>query len=363
MPTNNITDLTKLIVPPVFTQWVIDHLDDTNNLLNSGILTKPNNIDLTAAGVTVDIPYMKAEKQLPSPWTDQDDKTTHSVGAGSMKAMKLYQTITYASTKLSQIISGAPTQQAIAEAMVEDWTAGNMNALIKLLKGIFEVEDIAAAKKIDMTAVSPTNSDFNSTGWLAARTLMGDKANVLTGIAVNSATEAMMTQEDLKDHGSTVSSDVAPNGTFHGMIITVDDQIPVDISDPKKPKSTAYIFSRNAVAFDRIILPTETQKDIKEKGGTSYVSQDSIMTMNVQGTGVNKNWRPAKDNYATVDEMTSSDAWEVPDGRSPRDIGVVAYTHTVDPLFAQGLIAAQNKTKQSSEKDQKGQDGSEKGNK
>ena len=332
---NEITDLTKLIVPPVFTKWVIDHLNDTNNLLQSGILSQPQGIDLTAPGVTVQIPYIKAEKHLPDPWTDQDNKTSHSVGASSMFGMKLYQTLTYGSTKLSTIISGAPTQSAIASAMAEGWTAGNMYALIKLLSGVFSVEDIAAAKKIDMTAISPTNSDFNSTGWLASRTLMGDKANVLTGIAVNSATEAMMTQEDLKDHGSTISSDVAPNGTFHGMIITVDDQIPLDISDPKKPKSTAYIFSRGAVAFDRTKM--------LENGGTSYVSQDSIMTMNVQGTSVKKGWQPAKANFATVDEMTSANAWEVPEGRDVRDIGVVAYTHTVDPIFAKGLIAAQKK--------------------
>ena len=341
---NEITDLTKLIVPPVFTQWVIDHLNDTNNLLQSGILSQPQGINLTAPGVTVQIPYIKAEKHLPDPWTDQDDKTSHSVGASSMSGMKIYQTLTYGSTKLSTIISGAPTQSAIASAMAEDWTAGNMYALIKLLSGVFSVEDIAAAKKIDMTAISPTNSDFNSTGWLASRTLMGDKANVLTGIAVNSATEAMMTQEDLKDHGSTISSDVAPNGTFHGMIITVDDQIPLDISDPKKPKSTAYIFSRGAVAFDRTILSTDTENKMLENGGTSYVSQDSIMTMNVQGTSVKRGWQPTKANFATVDEMTSADAWEVPEGRDVRDIGVVAYTHTVDPIFAQGLIAAQKKT-------------------
>ena len=86
---NEITDLTKLIVPPVFTQWVIDHLNDTNNLLQSGILSQPKGINLTAPGVTVQIPYIKAEKHLPDPWTDQDDKTSHSVGASSMSGMKL----------------------------------------------------------------------------------------------------------------------------------------------------------------------------------------------------------------------------------------------------------------------------------
>ena len=227
--------------------------------------------------------------------------------------------------------------------MLDDWTAADMDALLKLLKGVFGVEDIQSAKSIDMTSVSPTNADFNSTGWLAARTLMGDKANNLTGIAVNSATEAMMTQEDLKDHGSEVSSEVAPNGTFHGMIITVDDQIPLDLSDPKKPKSTAYIFSQGSVAYKRQIIQTDTQKDILKKGGMSWVSQDSIGTMNVQGTTLAKNFRPAKYPYATVDELTSPNAWEIPDGRSVRDIGVVQYVHTVDPLFAKGIIAAQKK--------------------
>ncbi|WP_304598879.1 hypothetical protein [Lactobacillus intestinalis] len=343
--TNDTTDLTKLIIPPVFNQWVIDHLDDTNNLLKSGILT--SNVkgigDLNAPGVDVQIPYFKAKKVLPGMWTDQDDKTSNSVGTGSMRGMKFYQTLTYSATQLATLISGAPTAEAIASAMLEDWTAADMDALLKLLKGVFGVEDIQSAKSIDMTSVSPTNADFNSTGWLAARTLMGDKANNLTGIAVNSATEAMMTQEDLKDHGSEVSSEVAPNGTFHGMIITVDDQIPLDLSDPKKPKSTAYIFSQGSVAYKRQIIQTDTQKDILKKGGMSWVSQDSIGTMNVQGTTLAKNFRPAKYPYATVDELTSPNAWEIPDGRSVRDIGVVQYVHTVDPLFAKGIIAAQKK--------------------
>lgn len=337
------TDLTKLIIPPVFTQWVIDRLDDSNNLLKSGILTPNTGIDLQAPGVTVEVPYIKAEKHLPMQWTDQEDKQSYSLGSGSMRGMKFYQTLTYSSTKLSRIISGAPTAEAIGQAMLDDWTAGDMKALLSLLKGIFGVPDIKDAKSIDMTEVSPTNSDFNSAGWLAARTLMGDKANVLTGIAVNSATEAMMTQEDLKDHGSQVSSQVAPYGTFHGMIITVDDQIPIDLSDPKKPKSTAYIFAQNAVSFNRDIISTDTDKDTLKKGGMSWVTQDSIGAMNVQGTALKQDWTPANYPYAKIEELTSSDAWEVPEGRSVRNIGVVSYTHTVDPIFAQGLIAAKKK--------------------
>lgn len=341
-----VTDLTKLIIPPVFNQWVIDHLDDTNNLLKSGIITNNTDIgDLLAPGVTVQIPYIKAKKVLPDKWSDNVDKQSYSIGAGSMQGMKLYETLTYSNTKLSALISGAPTATAIAQAMTEDWTAGDENALIKLLQGIFGVADIKEAKMIDMTEVSPTNSDFNSTGWLAARTLMGDKANQLTNIAVNSATEAMMNEEDLKDHGSEVSSQVAPYGTFHGMVITIDDQIPLDLSDPKKPKSTCYIFSAGAVSYKRQIVETNTWNKYEEKGGTSYVSQDSVLTMNVQGTGVKSSFKPEDYPYATVDELTKSDNWEVPDGRSVRDIGVVAYTHTVDPIFAKGLIAAQKQQK------------------
>lgn len=343
---NSVTDLTKLIIPPVFTQWVIDHLDDTNNLINSGILTSNTQIgDLLAPGVTVQIPYIKAKKVLPDKWSDNVDKTSNSIGAGSMNGMKLYETLTYSNTRLSALISGAPTADAIGQAMTEDWTAGDENALIKLLQGVFAVPDIKEAKMIDMTEVSPTNSDFNSTGWLAARTLMGDKANQLTNIAVNSATEAMMTEEDLKDHGSEVSSQVAPYGTFHGMVITIDDQIPIDLSDPKKPKSTCYIFSSGAVSYKRQIVGTRTWNEEKEKGGTSYVSQDSVLTMNVQDTGVKSSFKPEDYPYATVDELTKPDNWEVPDGRSVRDIGVVAYTHTVDPVFAKGLIAAQKQQK------------------
>ena len=109
--TNDTTDLTKLIIPPVFNQWVIDHLDDTNNLLKSGILT--SNVkgigDLNAPGVDVQIPYFKAKKVLPGMWTDQDDKTSNSVGTGSMRGMKFYQTLTYSATQLATLISGAPT--------------------------------------------------------------------------------------------------------------------------------------------------------------------------------------------------------------------------------------------------------------
>ena len=67
--------------------------------------------------------------------------------------------------------------------------------------------------------------------------------------------------------------------------------------------------------------------------------------MNVQGTGVKSSFKPEDYPYATVDELTKPDNWEVPDGRSVRDIGVVAYTHTVDPVFAKGLIAAQKQQK------------------
>lgn len=352
-----VTQLTDLIVPPVFTQWVIDHLNDSNNLLNSGIITNNTQVaDLTQAGTKVTVPFIKATAYKAQNWTDHTDIQTEKLSANSYLGQKFYQTIALSQTDLSTIISGAPTQEAIAQAMVESWNNSDEEALIKLLTGIFGVDDIKNAKLMDMTTVSPTSSEFSYAGFLAARTLMGDQNRKLTGIAVNEATNAMMDMENMKDSNPPVSADIAPLGTFHGMVVTVDHKIPLDVSDPKKPKANAYLFAQGAVSYKRQIIQTKTDDKVLTNGGESSVVQNSIGMMNVQGTGIKPGFTPADPNFPTIDELTQSDAWEVPEGKDINNVNVVAYTHTVDPMFAQGYIAAAKKKQDSNADPKDGQD-------
>lgn len=349
-----VTQLTDLIDPPVFTQWVIDHLDDTNNLLTSGIITNNTDVaDLTAPGTKVTVPFIKAQRYKPQNWTDHTTANTNKLGSGSYLGQKFFQTLPFSQTDLSTMISGAPTATAVANACIESWNNSDEQALLNVLKAIFCIDDVKNAKFMDMTAVSPTNADFSEAGFLAAQTLMGDKLRKLTGIAVNSATYAAMNELNLKDSNPPVSADVAPLGTFHGMVIHVDDKIPMDVTDPKKPKSIAYIFAQGAVSYKRQIVNTKTDDKILDNGGESILVQNSIGMINVQGTGIKKSWVPADPNYPTIDELAKSDAWEVPEGKDINNINVIAYQHTVDPMFAQAYIAASNK-KSAAEDDSKG---------
>lgn len=336
------THLSDMIIPEVFGQYTLNTILKTNRLLTSGIVTNDPTLgpQLTQPGTKITVPFINDLDGDPDNWTDTDDIQVNSLTSGKQLALKFYQNKAFGYTDLSQLISGAPVQQVIASRFANFWNRADEKTLISILDGVFGVSTIQNSKLYDATVKSPTDSAFSAKGFIAAKGLMGDIANnTLRAIAVNSATESMMEALDLKDK-ITPDSQMTPFGTYKGMTIFVDDDIPVDLSDKTKPKSLAYIFMDGAVRYSTNLVDTRTNREELKNGGEESIIQKRVGTIHVAGTSVKPGFAPSKSSFPTMQELAKSSTWEVADGVDVRSIGVVKYAFSLDPTFVPGAEVA-----------------------
>lgn len=332
------TKLSDMIVPEVFGNYVQNLSLKTNRFVQSNILTNDPVLGarLTQAGVSITVPFINdLPEDDPQVWNDTSDISVGNLSSGKQVAQKMYQAKAFGATDFSQLVSGAPIEQVIGSRFANYWVRQDAKLLINTLSGVFGVAKVKNSKLYDATAITPSASDFSARGFIGAKALMGDLADqTLTGIAVNSATYAQMQANGLID---TIQQQNAatPFGTYNGLSIVVDDDIPVDLTDKKKPTTTSYIFGTGSVAYSQNIWSTATKRDELTNGGQDDVVQKRIATIHVVGTSIKS---PVAD--ASIADMAKSTNWEVVDDIDPKTIRVVAYKSTLDPRFVPGADAS-----------------------
>ncbi len=331
------TNLSNMIVPEVFGNYVANLSLKTNRFVQSGILT-PDPIlgaRLTQPGTTITVPFINdLPDDDPDVWTDKTNITVSNLTSGKQMAQKFYQAKSFGLTDQSVLISGAPIQNVIGSRFANYWIRQDAKQLLAILDGLFGVSAIQNSKLYDATAKTPTESNFSAKGFIGAKALMGDLADsALSAIAVNSATYAQMQANGLID---TVQEQNAatPFGTYNGMTIVVDDDIPVDLSTKTKPVTTSYIFGSGAVSYSQNLYSTASERHELINGGETDIVQKRIATIHVIGTSIK-----APVANASYKDLSKSSNWEVVNGIDPRTIRVVAYKSTLDPNFVPGAQA------------------------
>lgn len=328
------THLSNMIVPEVFSNYVANLSLKTNRFVQSGILS-PDPIlgnRLTQPGTTITVPFIN---DLPDDdadvWRDDQNASVSNLTSGKQTSQKMYQIKTFGSTDLSQLISGAPIQDTIGSRFANYWIRQDAKQLLAILAGVFGVTKVQNSKLYDATATIPTQSNFSARGFIAAKALMGDLADsTLTAIAVNSATYAQMQANGLIDTIQQQNA-AAPFGTYNGMTIVVDDDIPVDLTTKTKPVTTSYIFGSGAVSYSQNLYSTATERHELINGGETDVVQKRIASIHVIGTSIK-----APVANASYKDLSKFSNWDVVDGIDPRTIRVVAYKSTLDPNFVPG---------------------------
>lgn len=328
------TNLSNMIVPEVFGNYVANLSLKTSRFVQSGILTPDPLLGarLTQPGTTITIPFINdLADDDPDVWTDTSNITVTNLTSGKQTTQKFYQAKSFGLTDLSALISGAPIQNTIGSRFANYWIRQDAKQLIAVLNGVFGLSAVQNSKIYDATAKTPTESDFSAKGFIAAKALMGDLADsTLSAIAVNSSTYAQMQANGLLD---TVQEQNAakPFGTYNGMTIVVDDDIPVDLTTKTKPVTTSYIFGTGAVSYSQNLYSTATERHELTNGGEEDIVQKRIATIHVIGTSI-KTPLP----NASYKTLATASNWEVVKGIDPKTIRVVAYKSSLDPNFVPG---------------------------
>jgi len=275
-----------LIIPEIFTPYVIEQTTLRDAFLSSGVVQPMAELDATEGGDYINVPFFKAN--LTGDFevlTDSSSLTPGKITADKQVGVVLHRGRAFESRDLAALAAGADPMAAIG-AKVADYVANQRQKdLIKCLEGVFggltsNTGAAFAGLSLDlsgMTALGPRQC-------AKARSLLGDQGEKLTTVAMHSAVfydlierKAIdyVTNSEARGGGTVATTGIAPviagsiTGAYENPTIAQYMGMRVIVSDDLAPTSTnypVYFFTAGAIGSgEQMGLNTETDRDILAK--------------------------------------------------------------------------------------------------
>ena len=274
-----------LIIPEIFTPYVIEQTTLRDAFLSSGVVQPMAELDATEGGDFINIPYFKAN--LTGDFevlTDSSSLTPGKITADKQVGVVLHRGRAFESRDLAALAAGADPMAAIAAKVSEYIANQRQKDLIKCLEGVFggltsNTGAAFAGLSLDlsgMTALGPRQC-------AKARSLLGDQGEKLTTVAMHSAVfydlierKAIdyVTNSEARGGGTVATTGIAPviagsiTGAYENPTIAQYMGMRVIVSDDLAPTSTnypVYFFTAGAIGSGDMGLNTETDRDILAK--------------------------------------------------------------------------------------------------
>ena len=180
----NPTNFSNLIEPTVFLDWIYRQNTKTNRFVQSGVLKNDPVLGgrLLQPGRSVEIPAMNDLSGDADEWNDTNDIQTNGVDSAMEYGIKMYQSKSFGNTDWGDLISGASTQQQIANRFGNWWTRQDTKILLDTVKATFNNTDIATAKTYGVGS----EKELSALDFVKALARMGDVMdNTLSTLVVN----------------------------------------------------------------------------------------------------------------------------------------------------------------------------------
>lgn len=274
-----------LIIPEIFTPYVIEQTTQRDAFLASGVVQPMAELNATEGGDYINVPFFKAN--LTGDFevlTDSTSLTPGKITADKQVGVILHRGRAFESRDLAALAAGADPMAAIGTKVAEYIANQRQKDLIKCLEGVFggltsNTGAAFAALTLDlsgMTALGPRQC-------AKARALLGDQGDKLTAVAMHSAIYYDLVERKAIDYvtnteargGGTVTATPDPvfagsiGGAYENPTVPQYMGLTVIVSDDLAPTSTnypVYFFTQGAIGSgEQLGLNTETDRDILAK--------------------------------------------------------------------------------------------------
>ena len=258
---NTLTTTTKIadvVVPEIFTPYVIEKTAEKSKLLTSGIATPSEKLNqlITGGGLTIQMPFWKDLQGEDEVLSDQRALTPGKIGAGKDIAALLLRGKAWGANDLAGALAGSDPMGAIAERVSDYWARREQKILLSELKGIF------ASTSMANHILDKSSEGISASVILDGKQLLGDSADQLQSLFMHSAVYTELQKQNLIEYVSSTGPSGSPIQipTYLGYNIIVDDGAPKD-----EDVYTTYLFARGVVARAMgtpvAQVPTETDRD------------------------------------------------------------------------------------------------------
>jgi hypothetical protein len=276
-----------IIIPEVFTPYVIEQTTQRDAFLASGVVQPMAELNATEGGDFINVPFWKANLSGDfEVLTDSSSLTPGKITADKQIGVILHRGRAFEARDLAALAAGSDPMAAIG-AKIADYVANQRQKdLLSCLTGVFGSlnANTSSSAFFDLcidsesgdtpTALSPRHV-------AEARAILGDQGDKLTAVAMHSKVYYDLVERKAVDYvlasdasggGATASGgSIAPAygnvqvPTYMGLRVIVSDDVPTAGSGASTEYGT-FFFTAGAVASgEQLAMQTETDRDILAK--------------------------------------------------------------------------------------------------
>lgn len=275
------TRIADVIVPDVFTGYMMERALATNAFYQGGILERNPQLDalLSGGGETFNIPFWKdlsGDDEVPS---ETSDATINNITTDKQVARRLLRLKAWGANDLSAALAGADPIEAIGERVTQYWDSRFQDALVSTARGVIadNVDNDSGDLVLDISTEDGDNADasnkISAADTIKAVLRMGDRFDEIQGIAVHSAVYQTMLENDLIDFIRDSEGRLVLR-QFLGLTVVVDDRLPQVDGSTSGFKYHNYLFKAGGFAFGEsssAIQNTEVDRDPKPGMGVDQL--------------------------------------------------------------------------------------------
>jgi hypothetical protein len=277
-----------IIIPEVFTPYVIEQTTQRDAFLASGVVQPLAELNAVEGGDFINVPFWRANLSGDfEVLTDSTSLTPGKIQADKQVGVILHRGRAFESRDLAALAAGSDPMAAIG-AKIADYIANQRQKdLLSCLGGVFgslgSTSSSAAFFGLTIDGESGDTPTTLSPRHVAeARSLLGDQGEKLAAMCVHSKVFYDLVERKAIDYVSTAEargtsttqsggSLVAAYGgevtvpTYMGLRVIVSDDVQTDGSGSSTEYAT-YFFTQGAVASgEQMAMQTETDRDILAK--------------------------------------------------------------------------------------------------
>lgn len=312
-----VTKIADVIVPEIFTPYVIERTAEKSKLLQSGIaVVNPKLNELvTAGGVTMQMPFWKDLQGDDEVLDDSTPLTPNKIGASKDIAALLLRGNAWGANDLAGALAGDDPMNAIVDLVADYWARKEQKTLLSVLKGVFASADMSD-HILDQSTKGIAGGVI-----LDAKQLLGDAADQLEAVAMHSAVYTELQKQNLIEYVSSTGPSGSPIQipTYLGYNVVVDDGMPKE-----GDVYTTYLFARGAIGRGEgtpvSMVSTETDRD--SLAGEDYLINRRAFVLHP--FGIKWKGNPAGSTPSN-DELAVGTNWERV--YESKNIGLVAVKH------------------------------------
>ena len=275
-----------VIIPEVFTPYVIEQSTQRNQFLASGVVQPMAELNATEGGDFVNVPFWKANLSGDlEVLSDSSSLTPGKITADKQVGVILHRGRAFEARDLAALAAGSDPMAAIG-AKVGEYVANQQQAdLYKCLEGVFGSLTGSDSPAFDALRFDTSGATALGPRQVAkARAILGDQGDKLTAVAMHSACYYDLVERKAIDYVTNTEARLSTSATGASTINAVGGSVAAAYGDVSVPtymglrvivsddisnsagNYACYFFTAGAIASgEQAAMRTETDRDILAK--------------------------------------------------------------------------------------------------